>query len=72
MKTVTLQWYCGMYVGKPKPKGLDVYEPDECGHTFETKEPTEEVEMGICSATCPCCGSTLTQSDDYPAEKESA
>ena len=62
---VRLRWYCGLYVGDPKWHGTERYEPSECEHEFETTEPREEWEEGLCSATCPACGGTLSMADDH-------
>ena len=62
---VRLRWCCGLYVGAPKWHGTERYEPLECEHEFETTEPSEEWEEGICSATCHGCGRKLSMADDH-------
>ena len=68
---VRLRWYCGLYVGDPKWHGTERYEPSECEHEFETTEPREEWEEGLCSVTCPACGGTLSAADDHATLIES-
>ena len=62
---VRLRWCCGRYVGAPKWHGTASYEPLECEQEFETTEPREEWEAGLCSAICPRCSGELSMADDH-------
>jgi len=67
-KTITLNWYCGYFVGPAKWQHLGdwVLEPDECCTEFTTEVTQEEWDDGAIYATCPSCGAELTLEDDHP------
>lgn len=66
-KTITVEWYCGHYVGPPEWRwsGDWAYEPDECEATFSTQEDIDDYEAGDCMTQCPNCGAELWQSDSH-------
>ncbi len=65
-ETVTVKWYCGLYVGKSRWHNTEVWEPSECGHAFTTEEISEAAETGLCATICPRCGGEMTMEDDHP------
>ncbi len=62
---IMADWYCGCYVGPPKWRGTEVYEPDECYTYFSTVEDLSDFEDEACVTVCPECKADLAQADDH-------
>jgi len=63
-KYVTVQWYCGLYVGPPKWRGTEHMEPDECPGEGEAAVLGEEWEGGVPpSSALRATGNCSSQTD---------
>ena len=62
---VKVEWCCKHAVGAPYWQGTEIFESDECGHTFETMEERQDVIDGRIYANCPRCQGEL---DKYDAD----
>ena len=66
---VKVEWCCKHAVGAPYWQGTEIFESDECGHTFETMEERQDVIDGRIYANCPRCQGEL---DKYDADWDKA